>query len=408
MTGTTIAQAIPIAISPVLTRIYTPEDFGILAIFTSITLIFGSIANGRYEIAIMLPEDNKKAINIFALGFIINLCLSFFLFLVVLIFNGSITNLIGNNEIRIWLYFTPLTVFFIGFFNLLNYFNNRLKNYKGIASATIYKSIAIAVIQLILGFLKKGPTGLISGQIISQFYGNLKLAKFILKDKALISKINFSDIKSVAKKYKDFPKFSLLATLANSLSYSLFGLLISAIFSLVTLGFYSLVQRVLLMPSLLIGSSIGQVFYQEAMLEKQETGSVIVIFKKTLKKLILIGVPAFSFFFLIVEELFVIVFGEEWRVAGEYAAIVTPLFFVRFIVSVFTLIPIIYERVKIDLIFQFGVVFLSLVTLYFSKILKVEFNLFLVYYALILTTYYICYFIFLLLFFLKKDIKIII
>ena len=66
MTGTTIAQAIPIAISPILTRLYTPKDFGVLALFVAITSIFGSIANGRYELAIMLPKKDEDAINIFA------------------------------------------------------------------------------------------------------------------------------------------------------------------------------------------------------------------------------------------------------------------------------------------------------------------------------------------------------
>ena len=79
MTGTTIAQAIPIAISPILTRIYTPEDFGVLALFVAITSIFGSIANGRYELAIMLPKKDENAINIFALGLIITFSMSFIL-----------------------------------------------------------------------------------------------------------------------------------------------------------------------------------------------------------------------------------------------------------------------------------------------------------------------------------------
>ena len=72
MTGTTIAQAIPVAISPLLTRIYAPEDFGVYALFISLATIFGSVANARYELAIMLPKKDEDAINIFALGFIIN------------------------------------------------------------------------------------------------------------------------------------------------------------------------------------------------------------------------------------------------------------------------------------------------------------------------------------------------
>jgi len=98
MTGTTIAQAIPIAISPILTRIYTPEDFGILALFMAVSSIFGSIANGRYELAIMLPKKDEDAINIFALGFIINSVLSFLLLLTVLIFHDYLVELLNNKE----------------------------------------------------------------------------------------------------------------------------------------------------------------------------------------------------------------------------------------------------------------------------------------------------------------------
>jgi O-antigen/teichoic acid export membrane protein len=67
MTGTTIAQSIPVAITPILTRLYTPEDFGLLAVFVALTAILGSIANGRYELAIMHPEKDEESINIAAL-----------------------------------------------------------------------------------------------------------------------------------------------------------------------------------------------------------------------------------------------------------------------------------------------------------------------------------------------------
>ena len=189
MTGTTIAQAIPIAISPILTRIYTPEDFGIFAIFLAITLIIGSIANGRYELAIMIPKKDEDAINIFALGFIITTSISLLLLVLVLIFQKYFIFLLKNEEIGVWLYFVPISVFFFGIFNILNYFNNRKKNYKDISNANILKSIVAAIIQLSIGFIQQGATGLISGQIISQFFANTKLLKNIIKDKVLISKI---------------------------------------------------------------------------------------------------------------------------------------------------------------------------------------------------------------------------
>ena len=115
MTGTTIAQAIPIAISPILTRIYTPEDFGVFALFIAITAILGTVANGRYELAIMLPKKDEDAINIFALGFIITCFISLILLILVVIFNDYFTKLLGNEEISFWLYFVPITVFLVDF-----------------------------------------------------------------------------------------------------------------------------------------------------------------------------------------------------------------------------------------------------------------------------------------------------
>jgi len=185
MTGTTIAQAIPIAISPILTRIYTPEDFGLLALFVAITAIFGSIVNGRYELAIMLPKKDEDAINIFALGFIIVSCVSLVLLVLAVVFNDYFTKLLNNNEISLWLYFVPIAVFFTGIWNILNYFNNRKKQYKDIAKATIIKSIVTAIVQLSVGFIKQGATGLVSGQLLSQLFANTKLLSKISKVKII-------------------------------------------------------------------------------------------------------------------------------------------------------------------------------------------------------------------------------
>ncbi len=384
MTGTTIAQAIPIAISPILTRIYTPEDFGVFALFLAIASIFGSIANGRYDLAIMLPKKDEDAINIFALGFIITTSLSLILLFLVVLFNDYFTKLLNNEEISIWLYFVPITVFFTGLFNILNYFNNRRKNYKDIANATIIKSIILAITQLSIGFVKSGATGLISGQILSQMFANMRLLKNIIKDKILLSKITKVKIIALAKRYKNFPKFSMLAILANTLSVHLTNILISSFYSISTLGFYSLVQRILGMPSALIGRSIGQVFFQEATKEKQQTGKSINTFNSTVKKLVIIGLPSFGILFFIVEDLFAFIFGEEWRIAGIYAQIVIPLFFIRFISSTVSGILIVFERQKNELYINILLIITS-----FSLIMFLDnFNDFLYCFSIIMSIYY--------------------
>ena len=391
MTGTTIAQAIPIAISPILTRIYTPEDFGVLALFVAITSIFGSIANGRYELAIMLPKKDEDAINIFALGFIITLAISLVLLILVILFNSYFVKLLNNKEIGLWLYFVPVAVSFIGFYNLLNYFNNRKNNYKDIARATIIKSIILAIVQLSIGLIKNGASGLISGQIVSNLFANMRLFKNIVKDKVLISNISKLKIIALAKRYKDFPKFSMWAVLANTLSQHLTNILISSFFSVSTLGFYSLVQRILGVPSALIGNSIGQVFFQQATKEKQQTGKAINTFNSTVKKLIIIGLPSFGILFFIIEDLFVFIFGYEWKIAGEYGQIIIPLFFIRFVSSTVSNINIVFEKQKIGLYINILLMVSCVVTIYISNFLNLNFFNFLFLLSTILTLEYIMF-----------------
>jgi O-antigen/teichoic acid export membrane protein len=344
MTGTTIAQALPIAISPILTRIYTPEDFGLFALFLAITAIIGSVANGRYELAIMLPEEDEDAINTAALGFIISSLLSLLILILVILFNKFFVNLIGNEEIGLWLYFVPITVFLIGLWNVLNYYNNRKKNYKDLRNAHIIRSIALASTHLIIGFLKSGVTGLISGEILSKLFANSRLLKNIFKDKLLISKITKRKMLNMAKRYKNFPMISLPSSFTTELYSNLFSVLLSSLYNVALLGHYYMAQRVLGLPSALLGVSIGQVFFQSAVKEREKTGQARVIFRSTVKKLFLIALPFFVTLFFVVEDLFALVFGENWRVAGTYSQILIPIFFIRLLTTPVSMINTVFER----------------------------------------------------------------
>jgi len=367
MTGTTIAQAIPIAISPILTRIYTPNDFGVLALFLAIISILGTVASGRYEVSIMLPEKDDDAINIFALGLIITSSLTLVLLIIVVLFHDALVGYLGNKDIGGWLYFVPIAVFLIGFFNVLNYYNTRKKYYKDISNSKIMKAIIMAIVQLLGGFIKQGASGLITGQILSQLFANWQLFKNIVKNKVLLSHISMKNIWTQCKKYKDFPKFSIWSGLANTLSIHLTNILVSAFFSITTLGFYSLVQKILGMPSALIGTSIGQVFFQQATEEKLKTGKANLIFIDILKKVTLIGLLSFGVLYFIVEDLFAFVFGENWRIAGTYAQILIPLFFMRFVSSSVSAIYDIFDGLKIELVWQISLLIGVTLILYIFK-----------------------------------------
>ncbi|MBD3842377.1 MAG: oligosaccharide flippase family protein, partial [Campylobacterales bacterium] len=210
-----------------------------------------------------------------------------------------------------------------------------------------------------VGFIKTGATGLITGQILSQVVANYRLAKNTQQNYDL-SQVKKTEIKRLAKRYIDFPKYSMWAIWANNLANHLTSIFISISFSVATLGFYSLAQKMLGFPSSLIGSAISLVFFKEASDEKQRTGKVIVAFDKTLAKLVILSIPIFSILILIVEDLFALVFGEHWRVAGIYATYLIPMFAIRFVVASVSPVDTVMEKQNFFLYFNITLLVVTL------------------------------------------------
>lgn len=319
MTGTTIAQAIPIAITPILTRIYTPEDFGVFAIFIAITSIFSVIVNWRYDIAIMLPKKDEEAINILALGFIISCIISLILLILVFFLKDFFSKFFENKELGKWLFFIPLTVFVIGLWNLLNYYNIRKKNYKDLSKAKIIKSIILSISQIGIGIMKSGVIGLISGNILSQLFANTKLILNLIKNKTLISKISKKKIISVAKKYQNFPKHNAPGALSDTAASQLPMIFLPKLYGIDMSGYFFLANNLIVIPSSLLGKSISEVFFQQISVKKNNRSKCWPFFIKTVKNLFYIALPFSIMIILFGPSLFLLVFGEQWKVSGEIA-----------------------------------------------------------------------------------------
>ena len=395
ITGTSVAQAIPIALSPVLTRLYTPEDFGTLYLFVSISAVFSSIATGRYELAIMLPLRDEEAINVAALATFIAIGLSLAILAPAIILNDEIVSLLGKEELGWWLYFVPLVVFMTGFFNVLNFLNTRKKYYEDIARSNIYKAFVLGCVQLVAGAIKLGVAGLISGQIISQAFANYRLGKNAVRNYSL-SEVSVVRIKNLASRYINFPKYSMWSVLANALSHNLTNIIISLHFSVITLGFYSFAQKMLGMPVALIGNSVGQVYFQEATKEKAETGKCVATFKKTSRGLMLCSLLVFGPLYFVLPTIFEAIFGADWRTAGEYAQITLPFVAIQFISGALSNTNNIFEKQKLALAWQLGLLVLSLVTIFVSIQFGLNFSEFLQAFTAILFGYYLLLYIILL------------
>jgi len=367
MTGTTMAQAIPLAASPILTRIYSPEDFGLFALFMSLAVIFSVIATGRYELAIMLPSKEEEARSIVFLSVLINIIISLTLFLIISLFNAQITNLLGKDEISPWLYVLPFTVFLLGLFKSLNFWNNRGKKYKSLAFAQVSQSGMTAGANLLFGFLGYSSIGLIIGNILGQIISIGMLSRSFFKTKIKIDNLK---IIALAKKYKFFPKFSVLSGLINVSSKEIPKIIIANILEMKVLGFLSLAQRMMIAPIALFSSSIQQVFFQSATKEYKEKGNVETLYRSTRNKLFIIAVIPFILLYIFAVDIFTFIFGDAWGEAGEIVKILVPFYFIYFIAAPLNIMFIVAEKQKLEIQWQITFFIMSIGSLLFSSFIS--------------------------------------
>jgi O-antigen/teichoic acid export membrane protein len=366
--GTSLAQAIPIVISPVLTRLYTPDEFGVFALYVSLSTIISVIVTGRYELAIILPRSDKDARNLLALAVGLSFFLSTFLYIIIYLFNNEISLLLGNSDIQYWLYFLPLTVLFTGCYQSIYYWVNRQKQYGSLSVAKVVNTSSAGTTNLVAGFMGAGPSGLILGNVIGQLFALSFLSRDLFKGKTEYrDHLSFMRMSLLARRYKDFPKFDILASLMNALAHQTTIIFFGSFYSVALAGQYFLTQRVLGMPIMLVAASISDVFREEAARDFMETGSAKVIFVRTFIKLILLSfLPAVTLL-MYAQDLFVFAFGEDWRIAGEYAQVLSPMLFLKFVVSPLSFMFFIAGKQNFNLIGNSILLFATFMSFYLTE-----------------------------------------
>ena len=364
MTGTAIAQAIPILISPVLSRLYTPDDFGILALFMSFAAIISVIITGRYELAIMLPAKEKDAGNLLALSLLFTIIGSLITLIIVLIFKSQIAFFFEEPNIEKWLFLLPVVIFFAGIFQSFNYWSIRHKSFKLNSTAKISQSVTMSTTNLAMGFAGTGSIGLISGYIFGQIASALVLGwKVLTHPKSLLGQTSIKGLTDNAKRYRNFPKINAPHAFIDSLQNNGIVYLIMYFFSKAVLGSYSFAFRVLKAPVGLVGNAIYQVFYQKATQELKTGKNIQPLVVKIYRNLFFIGLPVFSVLFFFIRPIFVFVFGEEWETSGEIAQILIPWIFLNFIANPVSSLTVIMNKQKEAMFITFADIILKITAL---------------------------------------------
>lgn len=345
MSGSTLAQLIPLFTEPILVRLFTPLEFGILALFLAVATLFSSVATARYELAIVLPKEDKTAINILALSLLITLLMTFLSALVVWFFGQDIARLADSEGLLPFLKWVPLFVFVSGLFQSLNQWATRKKYYKNIAASKISQSSGNAAISLGTGFAGWNAIGLVLGQIGGWLMGSLPLLfRFWRRDKKLLRDINKAEIVKQAQEHSDFPKINSAHILSDIGQHSIVNFIIARLFSDSILGFYSRMIRIVKVPAGFIGAAVGQVFYQKASEKWHQDHNLRPLLRKQIIPMLALGLPIFAVLAAFGPAIFGFVLGKDWAIAGHYAQLLSPWLLLNFLISPFTTIPLIIGR----------------------------------------------------------------
>lgn len=361
MTGTALAQAIPIVLSPVLTRVYSPETFGGLALFMSISIIMAIPATGRYEQSIILPEDDRDALNIVVLCISLSAIFCSLLWIFFYGFSGPISSIVTLQNLNIYLRLLPISIFLLAAYQSTYYWFNRVKLYRTITFNKVALSIAVVTAQLALYQLSS--FGLVIGYVFGQFigvvYATYQMFAFLHTHSGLVD-ISFDRIKKQAQRHIKFPKFLLLGHMMNAVSGNMPIMLFQSFYGPAFSGFYSLTFRVIALPMALLGNAISDVFREAASKQYITEGECSQLFLKTFKYLLIIAVIPFTFFLLASPYLFTLFFGKAWVQAGIYARLLSPMLFCQFITIPLCSMFIIAEKQELDLVWQIVRFFLSI------------------------------------------------
>jgi len=323
--GAIFARLIGFGSTPILTRIYTPEDFGLLAVFMAALAMITLFATLRYSVAIPLLKNDGIAINlVFASVFIVLIvtCLTIFFFG---FFSSIIFDAFSLNNLGAYWWLLPVAVLGSGLYEILKSWFTRQKDFKSLAKTDVYVTAGGAIIKIGLGLLGVKPLGLLLGAVFTNIIGAAPLIfKAYYSIKINIRYLSVTRIKFLLKCYVEYPKYRLPSQFILVLSQQAPLFVLASLFGSGTVGQFSLALMALSIPVSLLGNTTGQAYYAEiAKIGRKNPEKILEISKDVVKKLFIFSIIPFFILLFAAPWLFSIIFGDMWYEAGEYARLLS-------------------------------------------------------------------------------------
>ncbi len=352
LSANVITQIIGLLVYPIITRLYTPEDFGLINLFLSIAGILTIISTAEFQYSIVLPKDDNKAIACLQIGICTTLFTTFFVCCTIP-FSEYISEIFNTPDLAQWYWAIPILVFLSAIWNLLNYWCTRKKYYNEICQYQCTQSITNAGAKCGFGYIGLHNGGLILSAIISPFIALTTLSHQVFrKTKQNLFAIQKENIAIVAKEYVNFPKYSLPRALINYLSGNLPILLLTPFFGIAETGFLGLALTLGFRPINIISNSLYQVFFQKTTEMVQKKESILPFFIKFCKTVAIFTIPCFIATYILLPDIISFLLGSCWEETATLIQIMLIWFCLNSFISPICYIQDIFQRQKEYLFFE--------------------------------------------------------
>ncbi len=352
LSANVVAQVIGLVVYPILTRMYAPEDFGLLNLFLSIGNVLVVLSVLDYYYAIVLPKEEKDAVALTQTSFFC-LLLTAGLVLLSVAFAKPISILFKMPDLTEYYWMMPIYVLAMGAWNILNYWYIRHKEYGCISRYQVSQSVLSAGGKLGFGALGLLHGGMIFSMVIAPLIA-LLLSLFSNMRKTLVPLCNVSksNMWQQGKQYRNFPLFVLPRSFINVLATQLPVLLLTPFFGAKYVGLLSMAVLLAYTPIGTISRAIYQVLYQQTTEYVHQSLPIKSMFRRFIGYTSIVIIPIFGILYFVLPNLTAWLLGEEWRVVGEYIRWMLPWLYVSLLTGSTCYLSDVFMQQHVGLFFE--------------------------------------------------------
>lgn len=341
VSGNFAGQAIVVLASPLLTRLFAPGAFGVLAIYTSIFAILLIYASLRYEAAVPLQQTDGDAVSVLAMSMVLVPVVSGITWLLMPYLGPAVVRAVDAPALEGYLWLLPIGLLAGGLAQAIIYWGIRKKQFVILSYSRTIQSGTQVGIQLAAGAGGAGAGGLIVGLVGGR---TANAVTILVRSRIPWRMVRPSTWWSQAKKYCHFPLYTTWASLLNNAGTTATPFFFALFFPIATVGFIALDVRILSLPAIVFGQAVAQVFYPSAAGLIDDPAELRKLVWRVSTALLLTSLPVFGFLAATAPTLFPYVFGARWAVAGNFARLLVPWLVLSFVASPISTLPFAKNR----------------------------------------------------------------